>query len=183
MALKSTIFKAKLNVADMDRQVYGDFPLTIARHPSETDERMMLRILAFALNADQALEFGRGISTDDEPDLWHKSLAGEIELWIDLGTPDPSQLRKASGRARQVILYTYGKRAVPVWWEKHAAALERCNNLAIFEIPGDSCEALAAMATANMDLQCTISDGEAWLSSGEHSVGVRPKVLMETRST
>lgn len=181
MALKATIYKAKLNVADMDRQVYGDFSLTIARHPSETDERMMLRIIAFALNASDELAFGRGISTDDEPALWQKSLAGEIQLWIDLGTPDPALLRKACGRAQQVTLYAYGKRSVPVWWEKHAAALQRFNNLAIYEIPGDSCAALTALAAANMDLQCTVSDGEAWLNCGSESVAVRPQVLMEMR--
>ena len=94
MALKSTIFKMDLNVADLDRQVYGDFPLTLARHPSETDERMMLRVLAFALHAGDQLTFGRGISTDDEPDLWQKDLTGTIELWVDLGAPDPDRLRK-----------------------------------------------------------------------------------------
>ena len=115
MALKATIFKAELNVADLDRHVYADFSLTLARHPSETDERMMLRLLAFALHADERLEFGRGISTEDEPDLWCKSLSGEIELWVDLGTPDRNRLRKACGRSHSVVLYAYGGRAVPVW--------------------------------------------------------------------
>ena len=111
MALKSTIYKAKLNVTDMDRQVYQEFPLTIACHPSETEARMMLRILAFALHADERLEFGRGISTDSEPDLWQKSLSDDVELWIDLGTPDESRLRKASGRAERVKLFVYGDRS------------------------------------------------------------------------
>ena len=178
MTLKSTVFKARLNVADMDRQVYGDFPLTIARHPSETDERMMLRILAFALHADDRLQFGRGISTDDDPDLWQKDLIGDIELWIELGTPDPDRLRKACGRADQVVLYCYGRRAVPVWWEKHGNALQRLDKLRIYEVPGDSCDELAAMAASSMKLQCTISEGEAWLSNGESSVGIKPTRLM-----
>jgi uncharacterized protein YaeQ len=179
MALKSTIFKAQLNVADMDRQVYGDFPLTIARHPSETDERMMLRVLAFALHADEALEFGRGISTDDEPDLWLKSLSGDIELWIELGTPDPERLRKACGRSGQVVLYCYGRRAVPVWWEKHSDALQRFKNLKIYEIPAEACSSLESMASAGMSLQCSISEGEAWLSSESDSVGIRPRALKD----
>lgn len=179
MALKSTIFKARLNVADMDRQVYADYPLTIARHPSETDERMMLRILAFALNADELLEFGKGISTDDEPDLWQKSLSGEIEHWIELGTPDPDRLRKACGRADRVTLYAYGRRAVPIWWDKHSQELQRFSRLTVYEIDGDGCEALSALVSPNMELQCTISDGEAWVTAGENSVGIRPAPLQE----
>jgi len=177
MALKATVFKAKLNVADMDRQVYGDFPLTIARHPSETDERMMLRILAFALHAGEQLEFGRGISTDDEPDLWQKSLSGDIELWIELGTPDPDRIRKACGRSRQVVLYCYGRRAVPVWWDKHGDALQRFDNLSIYSIDGDCCDQLAAMAAPGMSLQCTVDGGEAWLSDGRDNVQVSPQAL------
>ena len=146
MALKSTIFKASLNVADTDRHVYNDFALTVARHPSETDERMMLRILAYALHASETLGFGRGISTEDEPDLWEKNLTDDVLHWIDLGTPEPDRLRKACGRSEQVTLYAYGRRAVPVWWEKHAEALARFDNLKIFEIDGDSCTALAALA-------------------------------------
>ncbi|MCZ6831581.1 MAG: YaeQ family protein [Gammaproteobacteria bacterium] len=173
MALKSTIFKAELNVADMDRDVYADFSLTIARHPSETDERMMLRVLAFALNASERLEFGRGISTENEPDLWRKSLSGEIELWIELGTPVESRLRKACGRSASVILYSYGGRSVPIWWEKINRDLQRFDNLQIFRIDDESIRQLAEMAAANMQLQCTIQDGEAMLTAslGANHVG------------
>ncbi len=171
MALKSSIYKAGLNVADMDRQVYDDFNLTIARHPSETDERMMLRVLAFALHASERLEFGRGISTDDEPDLWQRSLSGEIELWIDLGTPDASRLRKACGRSESVVLYCYGNRAVPVWWEKISGDLQRFSNLQVVCIADDSMRQLGALSAANMQLQCTIQDGEA-MFSGSHDGGV-----------
>jgi uncharacterized protein YaeQ len=181
MALKSTIFKAELNVADMDRQVYGDFNLTIARHPSETDERMMLRILAFALHAGERLEFGRGISTDDEPALWRKSLSGEIELWIELGTPDESRLRKACGRSDAVALYCYGDRAVPIWFEKVSAGLTRCNNLRVFSIDDSSMQELGALSAATMQLQCTIQDGEAMLNSSHGdgaSIQIAPRALL-----
>src|SRR6185295_12969669 len=117
MALKSTIFKAEISVADIDRGYYRDHALTIARHPSETDERMMLRLLAFALHADDALEFGRGISTDDEPDLWRRDLTGAIKAWIDVGLPDEREVRKACGRADQVHILAYGGRAVDLWWQ------------------------------------------------------------------
>jgi uncharacterized protein YaeQ len=181
MALKSTIYKAELNVADMDRQVYGDFSLTIARHPSETDERMMLRVLAFALHAGDRMEFGRGISTDEEPDLWQKSLSGEIELWIDLGTPDESRLRKACGRAETVMLYCYGGRAVPIWWEKISPQLGRFNNLEVFSIDDKTLGELAGLAAANMKLQCTVQDGEVMLTAshgGSATIQVAPEKLL-----
>lgn len=177
MALKSTIFKLDLNIADLDRQYYADFPLTLARHPSETDERMMLRVLAFALNASESLEFGRGISTDDEPDLWHKDLTGSIETWIELGTPDPDRLRKACSRARGVVLYAYGDRAVPVWWQKHGEGLERFKHLEVWQIADADARALAAMARSGLALQCTLSGGEAWLTGAAESLTVRPLQL------
>lgn len=179
MALKSTIFKLDLNIADLDRQYYADFPLTLARHPSETDERMMLRVLAFALNAGDDLEFGRGISTDDEPDLWQKDLTGSIETWIELGTPDPDRLRKACSRARRVILYAYGDRAVPVWWQKHGPGLERFKHLEIWQFADADARSLAAMARSGLALQCTLSGGEAWLNGADESVAVRPLALKE----
>ena len=115
MALKATIFKAQLQIADMDRHYYAEHALTLARHPSETDERMMVRLLAFALNADESLEFGKGLSNEDEPALWRKDLTGVIEHWIEVGLPDEKSLRKACGRATQVRLYTYGRGAAK-WW-------------------------------------------------------------------
>ena len=177
MALKSTIYKARPNIADMDRQVYGDFPLTLARHPSETDERMMLRLLAWALHADELLEFGRGISTDDEPDLWRKSLTGDIEMWIELGAPDPERLRKACGRADSVILYAYGDRAIPVWWDKHANSLSRLERLQVWQVPDQCMQELTELAAATMQLQCTIEGGEAWLSGDDASVHFSPQQL------
>jgi uncharacterized protein YaeQ len=177
MALKSTIFKMDLNVADLDRQVYGDFPLTLARHPSETDERMMLRVLAFALHAGDQLAFGRGISTDDEPDLWQKDLTGTIELWVELGAPDPDRLRKACARGRQVVLYMYGDRAVPVWWQKNASALERFRHLSIWQVADSSLRSLAQMARPGLQLQCTISDGEVLVSGLGETISITPSPL------
>ncbi|MDJ0656510.1 MAG: YaeQ family protein [Xanthomonadales bacterium] len=177
MALKSTIYKVKLNISDLDRNLYGDFALSVARHPSETEARMMLRVAAFALNADAQLEFGRGISTDDEPDLWRKDLTGSIELWIDLGTPDPDRLRKACGRAEQVVLYAYGDRALEVWWEKNRESLARFDNLSVYSVADADCAYLATLASPRLDLQCTVSDGELWLTEGEHTTHLKPKVL------
>ena len=124
MALKSTIFKADLQIADMDRQYYDGHGLTIARHPSETDERMMVRILAFVLHAHAALTFGKGLSTDDEPDLWQKDLTGAIELWIDVGQPDEKRIMKACGRSNQVVIYSYSSMS-NIWWNQINSKVER----------------------------------------------------------
>ena len=177
MALKSTVYKAALNVADLGRNVYADFGLTLARHPSETEQRMMLRLMAFALHADEALVFGKGISTDDEPDLWKKSLSGEIELWIELGTPEPDRIKKACGRSSEVVVYTYGDRSVPVWWAKHAPVLGRVKNLTVLQVPDAQCEALAALAALTMSLQCTLDTGEVWVSAGDTSIQIAPQQL------
>jgi uncharacterized protein YaeQ len=178
MALKSTVFKASLNVADMDRHIYDDYNLTIARHPSETDERMMLRVLAYALHSHELLEFGKGISTEDEPDLWLRSLSGEIDIWIDLGTPTDRRLRKACGRSKEVLLYCYGGRAASIWWNKNRDQLARLRNLRIYEIDEEATLALAALASANMALQCTVQDGEIMVSTATgEQVLVTPRLL------
>lgn len=172
MALKATIFKADLNIADMDRNYYHDHTLTIARHPSETDERMMMRLLAFALHADENLAFGQGLSTDDEPDLWQKDLTGAIELWIDVGLPDEKLIRKACGRARQVFVYCYGGRGVDIWWGQNSGKLEKLENLSVMSLPSLTTQAMAGLAQRNMQLQCTIQDGQIWLSDKNNTVEV-----------
>lgn len=172
MALKATIFKADLNIADMDRNYYHDHTLTIARHPSETDERMMMRLLAFALHADENLAFGQGLSTDDEPDLWQKDLTGAIELWIDVGLPDEKLIRKACGRARQVFVYCYGGRGADIWWGQNSGKLEKLENLSVMSLPSLTTQAMAGLAQRNMQLQCTIQDGQIWLSDKNDTVEV-----------
>jgi uncharacterized protein YaeQ len=176
MALKATICKAALRVANVDSHYYHDHALTLARHPSETDERMMLRILAFALHADEALQFGRGISTDDEPDLWRRDLTGTILQWIDVGQPDEKELRKACGRARRVFVYSYGGRDAAKWWQRVGGGAERCANLSVSHVSPETCEALKGLAQRSMDLQCTVQDGHAWIASDETSfeVGLAP---------
>jgi len=176
MALKSTVFKADLQIADMDRNYYGDHALTIARHPSETDERMLVRLLAFALNAGDELTFGRGLSADDEPALWHKDLTGVIETWIDVGLPDEKLIRKACGRARRVIVYTYGSGA-SLWWAKLRAGLDRLDALAVVNVPVAASQALARLAHRSMKLQFTIQDGQVWVSGDDRTVEVQPVTL------
>jgi len=180
MALKATVHKAELQVSDMDRHYYASHNLMLAQHPSETDQRLMVRLLVFALFADERLEFGRGISTDDEPDLWRKSLTGEIEQWIELGQPDESRIRKACGRAREVVLVGYGGRSFSIWWERNAGALARCGNLRVIEIPADSVAELGPLLRRGMRLQCLIEDGEAQLLGDDASVHIKPVTLTPT---
>ena len=175
MALKATIFKAELQVADMDRHYYADYSLTLARHPSETDERMMVRLLAFALFADPALGFGKGLCADDEPDLWQKDLTGTIERWIDVGQPDEKWIRKACGRAREVVIVAYG-RALDVWWNATRAKVARHDGLRVLELGREATAELARLAERSMRLQVSVQDGQAWVTNG------REQVLVEIRA-
>ena len=169
MALKSTIFKVDLQVADMDRSYYGDHALTIARHPSENDERMMARVLAYALFAREGLAFGNGLSTNDEPDIWKRDLTGDVELWIDVGQPDEKLIRKASHRAREVVVLSFG-RVAEVWWSQNRSALERLANLRVLHLPADAVEQLTQLVQRTMRLQCTVQDAQIWLGDAEQSV-------------
>jgi uncharacterized protein YaeQ len=177
MAIKATIFKANLQIADMERHYYLDHALTLARHPSETDERLMVRLLAFALHAHEYMEFGQGMTDDDAADLWQKDLTGAIELWIDVGQPDEKLIRKACGRAQRVVVYCYGGRVADMWFAQNRLQFERQKNLAIVKLAQESTQALARLAQRNMNLQCTIQDGQVWLGDGAASVQVEREVL------
>jgi uncharacterized protein YaeQ len=179
MASNATIFKAMLQIADMDRNYYQDHALTLARHPSETDERMMVRLLAFVRHAHEALVFGRGISSEDEPDLWQKDLTGNVDLWIEVGQPDEKEIRRACGRAKQVCIYNYGGRGAGLWWTQNREKLDRAENLAVMNLPLDASRALARLAQRSMQLQCTIQEGQIWLGDGNDVVHVELVVLKE----
>ncbi len=176
MALKSTVVKAELQISDMDRHYYATHNLTLAQHPSETDTRLMVRLLAFAMFADERLEFGRGLSQDDEPDLWRKEMTGEIAQWIDLGQPDEARVRKACGRSRQVVLFTYGGRASDIWWEKNANALQRSKNLTVIDIPVDMLEQFTALMARSMRLNVLVQDGELQVLGAESTIEIRPVI-------
>ena len=172
MALKATIFKAELHIADMDRHYYEQHSLTIAQHPSETDERLMVRLLAFAMYADQALEFGKGIS-EDEPALWKKDLTGAVDLWIVVGQPMDKILLKACGVAKQVVLLLYGSQT-DIWWENNREALGNKANLMILQLPYKETQAMAAMAKRNMEVTCNIEGGHIMLMSADGTVNIEP---------
>lgn len=156
MALKSTIYKIDLNIADMDRHYYQQHHLTLARHPSETEERLMVRLLAFVLYADEHLLFGNGLSEDDEPDLWQKDLTGAIERWICVGLPEEREIRKACGKACQVVQVLYGGRIAEMWWEQNSKALLKLDNVTVLNLPDT--EPLAAAAARGLSISFTIQD-------------------------
>jgi uncharacterized protein YaeQ len=176
MALKATIFKAEIQIADMDRQYYADHALTLARHPSETDERMMMRLLAFVRHADPALAFGKGLSDVDEPDLWQKDLTGAIDLWIEVGQPDEKTILKACGRASQVIVYSYSSNS-DIWWKQLGSRVERARNLTVLNLDSDTSLALSKLAQRTMQLQCTLQDGQIWLTANGETVAIELATL------
>jgi len=174
MALKSVIYKVSLQIADMDRHYYHDHNLTIARHPSETNERMMLRIMVFALNAHENLMFTKGLSTGDEPDLWLKNLNDDIKLWVELGQPDEKRIRKACGLSRRVIIYCYSGSSADIWWRQNANKLQRFENLSVINIKSDSMKELGKLSQRNMLLHCNIQENTIWFGNEESTVEIKP---------
>ena len=179
MAIKATIYKADLSIADMDRNYYQEHSLTIARHPSETEERVMIRVLAYALHADPALAFTKDLFDVDEPALWLKDLTGATDLWIEVGQPDEKRLLKAAGRAEKVIVYSYSATS-SIWFKGIANKIERAKNVSVINIPADISAQLEKMASRSMALQCTIQDGQVWLTDGTDTVLVEREALRGT---
>ncbi|WP_298860259.1 YaeQ family protein [uncultured Sulfitobacter sp.] len=174
MAQKSTIYKVELSVSDMDRHYYETHKLTVARHPSETDERLMVRLLAFALNANEHLEMTKGLSTDDEPDIWQKSLSDELELWVALGLPSEKVVRQSCGKSGKVIIYCYGGRTAQAWWEKIKNSTTRFDNLQVINLSEKDTSELAKLASRSMKLQINIQDGEVMVSVDDNIAYVTP---------
>jgi uncharacterized protein YaeQ len=174
VALPSTIFKAELSISDLDRQYYVDHQLTLARHPSETDQRMMVRLLAFILYANERLLYSKGLCVDDEPALWQKGLSGDIELWMDVGLPDEKRVRKACQRSDQVVLLLYGGRSAELWCERNASKICRFDNLIVYEVSDGDSDNLLQVLKRSMKLQCTIQDGVVWMTGHDASISVTP---------
>jgi uncharacterized protein YaeQ len=176
MAVKSTIFKADLDISDLDRNYYQSHSLVLARHSSETDERMMVRLLAFALNAHEFLAFSEGMDNVDVPPLWQKDLTGVIEKWIEIGQPDEKRLLKACGRSDQVLVYCYASSA-PIWWSQLSPKLERAKNLTVIHVP--NIKPMVAHTERSMRFQCLIQDGQIWLTAGEDNFEIELVRLRE----
>ena len=181
MALKSTVYKAALTLSDLDRGLYANHALTLALHPSETEERLMVRLLAFALEAAPddhrgTLQFARGLSDADEPDLWQHDLTGQLVHWVEVGQPDARRLQRAASRAERVSLYCYAS-SVPVWWAGVERDLARLSNLRVWQVDAEQSRALAALAQRSMQITVTVQDGIVWIASGDQHLEVRPTRL------
>ncbi len=170
MAANATIYKLKLNMANMDSHYYAEHDLTLAKHPSENDLRLMTRVVAFALNANENLSFCKGLDSDDEPDLWAKALDGNIELWVDLGQVDEKRIRKACGRSDKVVIYTYQEGAGLSWFKSNEKELKRFKNLSVINLKFNG--ELKALAERSMSLSCNIIDGEITLLNDDNSIEV-----------
>ena len=181
MALKATIFKADISISDMDRNYYNDHNLTIARHPSENDERMMLRIIAFIVNAHERLQFTKGLSDDDEPDLWQKNFSDEIELWIELGQPSEQRIKKGCNQSQQMMIYSYANASFEPWWEKEKTRLQSRKNLSVFTLPEQLTTLLANSVQRSMQIQTTIQDGQMWLTIEGADTTESLEVVIEKR--
>ncbi len=169
MATKATILKANIQLSDMDRNYYDTLQLTLAQHPSENEQRLMVRLVAFILNANEELKFGKGVSDEDEAALWQINYSDEIELWIELGQIEPKRLKKACNKAQKVKLYCYGSSA-DTWWQQNKNAVAQFNNLTIEQFSPQTCEALIPLMSRSMEFQCSIQDGQLWLTSGEETL-------------
>jgi uncharacterized protein YaeQ len=168
MAAKATIRKALINIANMDQNYYAEHNLTLAQHPSENNLRLMIRLITFILNANDTLIFCKGISQDDEPDLWQKSLSSDIEMWIDLGQPDEKRIKKACGRSEKVIIYTFKENLASTWFKQIESSLNRFKNLQIIYLNIDG--NIESLTKRSMTLQCNISDNELTLIDDYNSV-------------
>ena len=175
MAQKATIHKIELSISDMDRHYYETHNLTVAKHPSETDERLMVRILAFALNARERLEFSRGLATDDEPDIWQKSLSGELEFWVALGLPSEKIVRQSCGKANEVIIYCYGGSTAEMWWEKLKNSTTRFDNLQVINFSEENTRELGKHVSRSMKVQVNIQDGDVMVGVNQEIVYVTPE--------
>jgi uncharacterized protein YaeQ len=174
MAIKATVIKLNLTISDMDRDYYQQHNLTMAQHPSETEQRLILRTIAFTLFAREGLQFTKGLSEDSEPDLWQKNLIDDIELWIDLGQPDEKRIRKACHKAKQVIILSYGDNAAGMWWKSVENKAKTFKNLSVYHINTEQYSSLDQLMQRHLELNASIQDAELWLSDAEHSLHITP---------
>ena len=172
MALKATIYKAMVNVADLDRNQFLDATLTLARHPSETQERLMLRLLAWIKHAHERLQFTRGLSAEEEPDAWLRNDHLGIDLWIEMGLPDERRIKKACTQAAEVALFAYNSRAAEIWWQQNKSKCAQYSNLSVWYLDDEQLAQLSAFAERTMNLQATIQDGAISLSDNQNNLEI-----------
>lgn len=176
MALKATIYKVNIELANMDRNYYDSLQLTLAQHPSETEQRLMVRLICYILNAHPDLQFGKGVSDEDEAAIWQINYSDEIALWIELGQLDEKRIKKACNKAAKVKLYCYGSSA-NTWWSQTQSALQKFPKLSIEQFDTNTTNALVKLLSRNMEFQCSIQDDQLWLSCGDETLLIETNTL------
>ena len=182
MALGATIYKATVDISDIDRGYYGTHLCTLARHPSETEERLAIRLLTFCLyvgETDMKLEFGRGLSTEGEPALWEIDDTGAIARWIDVGVPDVKQVRKAAGRSNEEIVIAYGEDRIEPWWKQNASDMRKVDKLSVAMLKDAEVAQMLPLMSRTMHLTVTVQDGVVWLSDSVNTAQVQMHWLLK----
>jgi uncharacterized protein YaeQ len=180
MALRPTIFKVKVALSDLVREVYDELDLTVARHPSETDARMMARVLAYALEAEDGLAFGRGLSDTDEPDLWTHTLDGRVDHWIEVGEPAAKRIRQARPLAERLTIYAFNDKA-DAWWDREGREIERLG-ARVRRLDTAAVDALAALVERTLRTSVTVSEESAYVTTDAGAVEVPWIELAEGRA-
>ena len=177
MAIKPTIYKMKISLSDFNRDYYGSLNLTLAKHPSETMERMMVRVLAFCLNAEEELSFTKGLSSIDEPDIWLKTIDGQISCWIEVVEPSVERIKKSTRLADKVKVYCFNSKS-DVWWKQ---SQDKINLLAafVFEFEWESVQRLSRFVTRTMDLSISISEDSLYVVTEQGECELTLKALKE----
>ncbi len=176
MALKATIYKVNIELANMDLNYYDSLQLTLAQHPSETEQRLMVRLICYILNAHPDLQFGKGVSDEDEAAIWQINYSGEIALWIELGQLDEKRIKKACNKSAKVKLYCYGS-SVNTWWSQTQNALQNFPKLSIEQFDMTTTNALVKLLSRNMEFQCSIQDDQLWLTCGDETLLIETTTL------
>ncbi len=176
MALKSTIYKVNVELANMDQHYYDSLQLTIARHPSETEQRLIIRIICYILNAHPDLKFGKGISNEEEATIWQINYSNEIDLWIELGQLDEKRLKKACNKAKKVKLYCYGT-STDIWWSQIKSKVNKLDYLSVEKFDHSITDSLIKLISKTMEFQCSIQDGQLWLSSENETLLIETEKL------
>ncbi len=169
MALPSTIYRTNLQLADIDRGVYETLQTTVARHPSETEERLLARLLAFALFQEEGLQFTKGVGAGDEPDLWSKGPDGRVLLWVEVGLPEAERLIKAARHAERVALLACGN-ALPAWERQQLPKLAAVANLTVTSVDQGFIKGLTARLERAISWEITITEGTLYLQVGGESL-------------
>ena len=181
MALRATIHKVELHISDADRNYYASHSLTLAKHPSETDERMMARVIAFSLQAQDNLVFSKGLSDTDEPDIWVNDLTDAIQLWIEIGQPEERRILKACGRSDQVIIFCYGGQTSKIWWQGIQHKVARAQNLRVIALPKEAIETLGKWVERGMTMHVNVEDGEMLISTEQGQINLSPELWHQTK--